>query len=359
MDRSLFYTLTVFAIFILLLYLVYAVVAPFLASLLWAGVIGILTYPVYRRLRSRLGGRKNVAAGLMTGAVVLLFVLPVVGLSFFIAREAASAYGFLERATADGGHRVMNDILSHPLVKTLIDRVQPYTGPLDFSLDTTVFPEMKKVAALVLNYSKALVKNVFLIIIKLILTIIALFFVYRDGERFRQQLLSVIPLNDLHKQTLVDTVERVLMAVVYGVFLTCLVQGTLGGLGFWVTGLPSPVLFGAMMSVSALIPVVGTALIWLPGAVYLMMTGDVAMGAGLIVWGVAAVSSIDNVIRPIFISGKARLSVLVVAVGGLGGLVAFGVIGVVVGPLLLALSLALFDIYRHNIGDDGTPTPTA
>ena len=354
MDRQQFYTLTAFAFFVFMLFLVYTVVAPFLASLCWAGVIGILTFPIYRRLRCRLDGRENVAAGIMTTVVVLLFVLPLVGLTFFIAKEAAVVYGFLERTTADGGQQVLNNIVSHPMLKPLIDRLQTYTGPLDFSLDTTVFPEMKNVAASVLNYSKALVKNVFLIIIKLILIIIALFFVFRDGERVRQQTLSVIPLKDSNKQMLVDTVERVLNAVVYGVFLTCLVQGALGGIGFWATGLPSPLLFGAMMSVSALIPVVGTALIWLPGAVYLLMTGDVAKGIGLIVWGLTAVSSIDNVIRPFFISGRAKLPVLVVAVGGLGGLVAFGVIGVVVGPLLLALSLAFFDIYRHN-DDDGLP----
>jgi predicted PurR-regulated permease PerM len=355
MDRPLFYTLTAFSLLALMLYLVYAVVAPFLASLCWAGVIGILTFPVYRRMRSRLYGRENVAAGVMTIVVVLLLVLPVVGLTFFIAKEAAIVYGFLERVTADGGQQVVDNITSHPLLKPWLNRLESYVGPLDFSFDTTVFPEMKQVATAILNYSKALVKNVFIIFIKLILIVIALFFIYRDGERFRQQLLSVIPLNDTHKQMLVDTVERVLMAVVYGVFLTCLVQGTLGGLGFWVTGLPSPVLFGAMMSVSALIPVVGTALFWLPGAAYLLMTGDVVQGAGLIVWGFAAVSSIDNIIRPFFISGKAKLPILVVAVGGLGGLVTFGVIGVVVGPLLLALFLAIFDIYRHDVEEDGIP----
>lgn len=356
MDRTLFTTLAAFTLFILALFLAYTVVAPFLASLCWAGVIGILTYPGYRRLRRRLAGRDNLAAGLMTAAVVLLFVLPVVGLTFFIAREAAVAYGFLEQATAgDGGRRMMDAIAAHPLVKSVADRVQLYTGPLEFSLDAVVVPEMKLVAAAILDYSKALVKNLLLVAIRLILIVIALFFVYRDGEQVRRQFLAVVPLRDQHKQLLVDTVDRVLTAVVYGVFLTCLVQGALGGVGFWAAGLPSPLLFGAMMSVCALIPVVGTSLIWLPGCAYLIMNGQVAAGIGLAVWGFAAVSSIDNVIRPFFISGRAQLPVLVVAVGGLGGLVAFGVIGVVAGPLLLALLLALFRIYRHEPDADAPP----
>lgn len=349
MDRSHFYALAAFFFFALMLYVVYAIVSPFLAPLGWAAVIGILTFPLYRRLRRRCGGQETLAAGVMTPAVVMTLVIPVTGLTFFLIHEATLAYTFLEKIAADGGQSLLDGIQHHPFISRVLAVLEPYTGPLSLEIDTRVLPEVKEVAATVLGYSKEIAKNFFLFTLKLILMVITLFFIYRDGERIQRHFLAVVPLTAAHKEMLVETVRRVLTAVMYGVFLTCLVQGALGGIGFWAAGLPAPALFGAIMAVCALIPVVGTGLIWLPGALYLILNGEVAKGVGLMVWGLVAVSSIDNVIRPFFISGKAKLPVLVIAIGGLGGLAAFGVLGAVVGPIVLALFLALFDIYRREV----------
>lgn len=358
MDRGHFLALLGFLTVTLVLYLVYAIVAPFLAPLGWAAVIGVLTFPLYRKLRAVVGGRELLAAGVMTPAVVITLVVPVIGLTFFIVQEATLAYQFLERVAADGGEAVLAKIRAHHLIHPWITRIEAYTGPLSLEIDTTFLPEVKEVAAKVLGYSKEAVKNAFLFILKIILMVIALFFIYLDGERVQRRVLAIIPLPEQHKAELTDTVRRVLTAVMFGVFLTCLVQGALGGIGLLVAGIPSPVLFGAMMAVCALIPMVGTALIWLPAATYLLLNGEVARGVGLMIWGFAVVSSIDNVIRPFFISGKAKLPVLVIAIGGLGGLASFGLLGAVIGPLVLALFLALFDMYQKEMtGSGGSAGP--
>lgn len=358
MDRGHFLALLGFLTVTLVLYLVYAIVAPFLAPLGWAAVIGVLTFPLYRKLRTVVGGRELLAAGVMTPAVVITLVVPVIGLTFFVVQEATLAYQFLERVAADGGEAVLAKIRAHHLIHPWITRIEAYTGPLSLEIDTTFLPEVKEVAAKVLGYSKEAVKNAFLFILKIILMVIALFFIYLDGERVQRRVLAIIPLPEQHKAELTDTVRRVLTAVMFGVFLTCLVQGALGGIGLLVAGIPSPVLFGAMMAVCALIPMVGTALIWLPAAIYLLLNGEVARGVGLMIWGFAVVSSIDNVIRPFFISGKAKLPVLVIAIGGLGGLASFGLLGAVIGPLVLALFLALFDMYQKEMaGSDANAGP--
>lgn len=360
MDRGHFFALLGFLAVALMLYLVYAIVAPFLAPLGWAAVIGVLTFPLYRKLRAGVGGRELLAAGIMTPAVVITLVVPVVGLTFFIIQEATLAYQFLERVAADGGEAVLAKIRAHHLIHPWITRIEAYTGPLSLEIDTTFLPEVKEVAAKILGYSKEAVKNAFLFILKIILMVIALFFIYLDGERVQRRVLAIIPLTEQHKIELTDTVRRVLTAVMFGVFLTCLVQGALGGIGLLVAGIPSPVLFGAIMAVCALIPVVGTALIWLPAAIYLLLNGQIVQGVGLMIWGFAVVSSIDNVIRPFFISGKAKLPVLVIAIGGLGGLASFGLLGAVIGPLVLALFLALFDMYQEEMAgrdDDAGPRP--
>jgi predicted PurR-regulated permease PerM len=213
---------------------------------------------------------------------------------------------------------------------------------------------LKKIAAFLLGFSTAILKNFFLMIIKLVLMVITLFFLYRDGEAFLQRFLSVIPLEEAESDALLDTVRRVLSAVIYGILLTCLVQGILGGIGFWFSGLPSPILFGALMAVAALVPVVGTALIWLPGALWLFARGEVVMGIVLLAWGMIVVGMIDNLLRPLFISGRAHLSLFIIALGVLGGVFAFGPLGVVTGPIILALFLAVFEIYARRVFPGGS-----
>jgi predicted PurR-regulated permease PerM len=348
MDRSLFTTLLAYTFTLVLMYLLYSILSPFLATLVWAGAIGVITRPLYEKLLSRCNGREITASALLTAAVVLAVILPLVGLIFSISREAALAYQYLETATAGGSAVALGDMLHHPALIPWLERIRPLTSSLNLDLDAMLLPAIKKGIAAMLNYSTGIVKNIFGFLFKLVLMVIALFFIYKDGARFLQRFWLVVAIRDGLKTTIVETITRVLGAVMYGIVLTCLVQGTLGGLGFWVAGLPSPILFGALMAICALIPIIGTALIWLPGALYLLMQGQTMHGLLLIAWGVVVVSSIDNIIRPLFISGKAKLHILVIMLGVLGGILAFGITGVVAGPVALALVLVFFEESRQE-----------
>lgn len=348
MDRTLFTTLLAYAFALLLMYLLFSILSPFLAALVWAGAIGVITYPLYEKLLNRCHGRENAASGLMTAAVVVALILPLVGLTFTLSREAALAYQYLESATAGAHLPALEDILRHPSVAPWLETVRPLTSSLNLELDAMLLPAVKKMLSFMLSYSTGILKDFFGFLVKLVLMLITLFFVYKDGVRFLRRFWLVVAIRENLRTTIAETIARVLKAVMYGIVLTCLVQGTLGGLGFWATGIPSPILFGALMAVCALIPLVGTALVWLPGALYLLIQGEILKGVLLIVWGVLAVSSIDNVIRPLFISGKARLPILLIALGVLGGILAFGITGVVAGPLILALFLVFFEEHREE-----------
>lgn len=345
MDRSLFVTLISFSFALLLIYLLFTILSPFLAALVWAGAIGVITHPLYTRLLRRCRERENAAALLMTSLVVLALVVPLVGLIFTLSREAALAYQYLDSTGSGASSGVLKNFLRHPSITPWLERILPLTSSLQLDLDAMLLPAAKKGIASILNYSTGIAKNFLAFLIKLLLMLIALFFIYRDGESFMRRFWLVVALGEEFRAAIVATVARVLGAVMYGIILTCLVQGTLGGLGFWVAGLPSPFLFGLLMTVCAAIPLVGTALIWLPGALYLLMQGQTLAGVGLIAWGVLVVSSIDNIIRPLFISGKAKLPMLVIILGVLGGLVAFGITGVVAGPVILALFLVFFELF--------------
>jgi len=182
------------------------------------------------------------------------------------------------------------------------------------------------------------------------ITLFLLFFFLRDGDRMVATAVGLIPMAAERRSHLVDHIAAVIRAVVFGSLLTALVQGLLVGVGFAVVGLPSPVVFGAVAAVAALIPLIGTALVWVPAAGVLFLQGRWIAGLLLLGWSVAVVSSADNVVRPLFISGRAQISTLPVFLGLLGGVSAFGPIGLVVGPVVVALTLALLRFAEESRG---------
>lgn len=348
MDRTLFKTMLAFGGAVLFLYLLYAILSPFLALMVWAGAIGSVTYPLYQRLLDRCRQREIICAALMTTAVTLALVLPMIGMMIALSHEVAIAYHYLERLTAGSDGMTLDRLLQHPLLAPLLDRLQPLIAPLNLELDTLLLPTLKQGLSVMLNYSTGVVKNLFGFVLKMVLLVITLFFLYKDGAYFMRRCWQLLEFSPQLQARIVDTVGRVLRAVMYGVILTCMVQGTLGGLAFWATGLPSPLLFGTLMAFCAPIPFVGTALIWLPGAIYLLTQGQTTAGIALILWGALVVSSIDNVLRPLFISTNAKLPILLIVFGVLGGFLAFGLSGVVAGPLVLAMVLVFLDAYRAD-----------
>jgi predicted PurR-regulated permease PerM len=343
MDRNLFTTLCLFALLLALIALTGTIVAPLLPALGWAMIIAVITFPLFRHLRSALDGRDMLSAGCMTALIVVALILPIIAVIITLTHEATLAYRFLEPLGAEGIRKLFAPLSSLPLVQGLMKRLQPLLANLPLDLETSLVPAAKQLAGVLLGYSTTVLKNTIALLFQLFFMTITLFFCYRDGERLLQKVWGMFPAAPETRELVEQTVSRVLNAVVFGIFLTCVVQGILGGLAFWVAGLPSPLLFGALMIATAFIPVVGTALVWLPGGLYLLAQGETAAGIGVLIWGALVVGSIDNLIRPLFISGKAQLPILMIAVGALGGLLAFGLIGIVLGPLALALPLALLE----------------
>ena len=349
LDRTLFTTLLAYTFALFLLYLLYSVLSPFLGVLVWAGAIGVITLPLYEKLLPRCKGREIIAAALMTLIVVLAVIIPLIGLVFSLSQEAATAYHYLENSTVTGSAVTLRNFLNHPAVIPWMEKIRPLTRSLNVDPEVVLLPTVKNVLSTMLNYSTEILKNFLGFIFKLALMVITLFFFYKDGARLLERFWLVIEVRDRLKGTINETIKRVLGAVMYGIVLTCLAQGALGGLGFWVAGLPSPVLFGALMAICAMIPIIGTAIIWLPGALYLHLHGQTTHALLLIAWGVVIVSGIDNIIRPLFISGIAKLHILLIVLGVLGGILAFGITGVVAGPVILALFLVFFEESRREV----------
>ena len=355
-DGGLVATLLCWSALLVFLALIYLIMAPFLVSMGWALIIGIATFPLYGRLRSRLGGNDTKAALVMILGVVLTIIVPLSGLIYLLSLEIPATYAALERLASGGARDFLDGIMKHHAVAPWLARLQPYLGEVDLTVTDSLFPAAKQGLTLLLGYTTGFLKNSVALLFRVAVMIVILTFVYRDGERFRDRLRSLTPLTDQEWDLLTDTVERVINAVLFGVFFTCVVQGTLGGIGFWFTGLPTPILFGVLMTACAIIPAVGTALVWLPGALALFLQGETVYGIVMLGWGAGVVGSIDNVIRPIFISGRGHIPLLVAGLGGLGGLISFGLIGIVTGPILLSLLIDLITIAGNRRDQGSTNT---
>ena len=191
-----------------------------------------------------------------------------------------------------------------------------------------------------------MVANAFHSFFSLVVITISSFFLVRDGRAMVAFVGDLLPLPFHEKKALSLRTQKMLQAVVYGIMFTAAIQATLGGLGWWFVGLPHPVFFGGAMFVTGMIPFVGTPVVWAPGGIVLLMTGHTQEGVLLLLWGGGVVSTVDNFLRPLFISEGSKAHVLLVFVGVLGGLAAWGFLGLFLGPMLLSLSLFLLESYR-------------
>lgn len=339
-----FLSLVAFAGLGFLLYLLYAILEPFLVPLGWAGVIAIATFPLYERLLGKLGNREGRAAGVMSLAVALIVIVPAAILTLLLAQEAARIYQSLSTGTEGGKLAELGHLEKDPRFGPMIPKVTQWLGRIGVSPGADLGPVARKITATVANYAGSAVKNVLLFLAQLLILLFSLFYFYRDGRGIQEMFWSALPVPEEYKRILKDIVIRILPSVLAAILLTAVIQGALGGIGFWISGLPSPLFFGALTGVASLVPVVGTLLVWLPAGAYLLLQGNVTWGIFLLAWGALVVGSADQFLRPLLSGKRAGLSIPLMMLGSLGGLAAFGLMGLILGPLILAISLALLEM---------------
>jgi predicted PurR-regulated permease PerM len=348
----------------LLAYLVYQLARPFLAAIGVGAVLTVITFPLYERLRRKLGGRDGAAATLMVLLVLLLLVIPAVGLIGALGQQATDVYRWLEKAAGNDNtvQRTMAGIdayRGHPYLGRVIEWVRPQLEAFAADATHTVPAAIQKGIGAVTGMLTSILANVLTFILNLILALLVMGIFYIQGESLLGEVAALVPLPRERTRELISRLGMVTKAVVKGVGLTCIAQGILGGLGFLVAGLPSPLLFGTVMAFSGLIPLVGTAIVWIPGVLYLVFTGQTAWGVGLLLWSVLVVGNADNVLRPLLIGGKAGMPLPLLIVGILGGLFAYGLMGLIIGPLILTVLLFVLEESRRAVDDAEEPLPPA
>jgi predicted PurR-regulated permease PerM len=356
MTRQQFLAVCFFILLLVLLYQIVIIFRPFIVPVLWAAILARLTFPVHRRATRLLRGREALSAALMTLGLVLLAVFPVVYLTLLLVQEAGSAYAAIDAWIQTGGVKRLSEHLSALPIPG--GTLQEWLGRIIVSSEdfqNSLLQGSKTLSLFLVGQMTDLAKNAFEVVVNVLVMVFTLFFFFKDGNRLYENLYRVVPLLESHKRKVFTRLDRTMTAVVHGMIITAFVQGLLAGIAYWFLGVPFPVLLTALTALLALLPFGGTALVWGPVVVYLFWMGPIWKAALMLAWGVGVVTMVDNFLKPILIGHGAQLPALFLFFSILGGLAAYGFIGIFLGPILLAILLTAIQIYREEYSDEPPP----
>jgi predicted PurR-regulated permease PerM len=345
----------IFLIFTLLLtflafYFLYQILSPFLISILWAILLTMIFYPVFKKLQRRLEKWKVLSALIMTLLVILVIVLPSSFLMVSLANEVVDGYHGLEEMIKSGRLQTyLEQIKEIPLLKWTRARLDQYVNISQFDAIDFLLKNLKQISTFLFNQSSKIFTGLSTFTVEFFFTLLSLYYLFKDGNRLFERLKEIAPIPSKERDLVILRFKQMIYATIYGGLVVALVQGTLGGVIFWILGISSPVLWGTVMAFLSFIPIGGTALVWLPAAFLLMALGALLKGIILLLLGVFVISMVDNFLRPKLVSSRTNIHPLLLFFSVLGGVQAFGMIGLVAGPLVVTLCLTLIEIYVQGI----------
>ena len=326
----------------------YWMLAPFWGALAWGICLAFLLAPVHRWLARKLTGRAGLSAGIITLLVPVLLAGPLVSLGVAFVDQVAGLITHLQEQPLRFDASLLTQLERYPGIGSLAEWLRQHltatTEQLQGWLVSVAQTPLKSLAATGGNFVLGAMGTVLDFFVMLFL----LFFLLRDGRHMLGRMVRLVPMEPQRRGELLKLVGDTTRAVAYGTVLTALAQGALVGIGFAVLGLPSAIVFGVLAGFLALLPVGGAALVWVPAIVVLVSTSQWGSAIFLAIWGMG-VSGSDNLLRPFLISSQAPVSTLAVFVGVIGGLSAFGLIGVIIGPVLLTVMVALLQFVDETL----------
>ncbi len=353
-----------FAVFAFLLYQLLLILSLFSNAIIWAVSLTLVFVPLYRYVQRRMPGGRNRVAAVSTFAVLLLFMVPLLLMFWVVVQQSAQVYptvnAWLGGLHAEGGDSLVGmlpDFMQRwwEQINTYMDQ-NPYLA--QFDLEQFMLSNVETLSGKVANFGAAAARGILLGVVNLVLVLILMYFCFRDGERLLNWFYQIVPMPVAHVEAIAQRVYQTINAVISGALLTAGCQALLAIIGYLIAGVPLAVFFGVLTGISAMIPVVGAALVWVPISVFVFME-SAGWGIFVALWGLLLVSLIDNFLKPILIGSQARMPILLVFCGIIGGLNVYGFTGVIIGPILIAMLLAFISIYRDYYlpGYDRKVTP--
>ena len=322
------------------------IIWPFLSAILIAAILVVLTFPTYVRVRTRLKGRSGFAAVVMLIGITLVIALPLFFLAVLLVQQAN---GLIQRMQTGEAQVILARLdLSQHL--DFLRRFVPGFDPGSVSPQRLILPLVRELPGWVARNGAAVVGGLTGLVIGFGLVLLAMYFFYTEGEAIVAELSALSPLPERYDREFAQQFKSVIDATFRGHMLTSLAQGVATTIGLVIAGVPAAIFWGAVSTVMSLVPMIGSAAVWVPAVIYLFVSGATGHAIFLTIWGAVVVSLIDNVVRAWAMKGKSELPTVPLLFSVIGGMDAFGVIGLVIGPLVFSLLMSIIDIYKRSFG---------
>jgi len=352
MERALMTVLVV-----LLGYLVYLIFAPFLVPLAWGVALSIILFPLHRRVRKFIK-QPNLAALITTLVLTAVIILPTLLVLGAVTTQALQLTDYVQ-AEWEAGRLPLAKLWSWiPLERALQWLAE--RGVSEQQVRELVTKNMERMAGFLATLTGVLARNILVFFFDLFVALLTAFYLFRDGPALLERVRQALPLEDAHREGLFYITHNVLYASVISSIVVAVAQGILGGIIFWMLDIKAPLVWGMAMAFFAFLPVVGPWVVYIPAVLFFLVSEEYTKAIVLLVLGTVLVSSVDNVLRPILVSGRSQLNGLLVFISLLGGVFAFGALGLVLGPILVALADAVLEVYaaqqtRERLAAAATP----
>jgi predicted PurR-regulated permease PerM len=334
LTRERLLVLTLLAATAVAFYLCYLIARPFLSALAWALALAIIAHPLHDWIAHRLR-HPNLAAALTVVIVIFAVVAPTIFAAQQIVREAADSVQTLQTEQEQWRRVIERNPRLDPILRWAEQQINLQEAA-------------RRVEEALVARASSLVKGSVWMAAELLITFFFLFYFLRDRRAVMKSFRSLVPLSDAETDEVFGRVFDTIYATVYGTIAVALVQGFLGGLIFWWLGLPAPLLWGTVMALLAIVPVLGAFVIWLPAAVFLALEGSWGRALILMAWGGIVISLIDNWLYPVLVGKRLRIHTVPVFIAIVGGLILFGAAGLILGPVLLAVAVALVEVWQRR-----------
>jgi predicted PurR-regulated permease PerM len=342
---SRFYLFAVIALLLILGLLTYQILKPFLIPIAWAIVFSIIFYPVYV-FTLKYTRWKSVAA-LLTLTIILVVILgPFSYLTYVLVSELKDLADYLGADKIEA----LESLMQHPSIKAVTDKILSVFNLTEDELNKTIIDNISKLGKEMVGRITKGTTNVVTISLDFIFMVFSIFFFLRDGPDFLSKTRDYMPFSEIQKDRLVKQVRDIIISTIYGGVAVSIIQGTMAGLAFFFLGISTPVVWGLATSIASFVPLLGASSIWVPAAGYLFLKGAILKGIILAIVGLFGISLIDNILKPIIIGGRTKMPILVIFFSVLGGIKLLGLIGLIMGPLVIALFISVIEIFRSVEG---------
>lgn len=338
------------AMILLLFYFLFILFRPFITILVFGLFFATIFHPLYRRVRELFKGHKKIASVVTCFITLLVIVIPLSLFGALLIKEGVTAFNDIAQKLQAG---FFEQYFRWEDGNFFYDQFQIFLPTFEIeniSLDLIgkVTETARNTGAFLISQLSNFVKNTLTFFLSLIIFFLTLYYFFKDGEKIVNKIIDLSPLPKKHDEAVFKKFKEVSLAMLFGIFGTAVVQGIFAGAGYAFVGIPNPIFWATATALFSLVPLVGTATIWVPASIILIATGNLAGGIGLALWGMLVVGTVDNFVRPYLIEGRAPVHPLMTFLAVLGGIMAFGLKGIIYGPLIINLLIAFLHIYEKE-----------